>query len=815
MAKYYISSGNVANNITVTNGARMYISNGGIANNTTVDYYGSMYISSGGEANNTTLGSKGILFVYSGGVANGTTINSSGVMHISSTGVVSGTTVNSGGRMIINMGATATDICVAAGGKLTITIAPDTYIQGTSAGSAFEVKNAQITGHTVNNGSMNIRSGGMANSTTVNSSGVIWLDPAGVANNTTLNCGGSMYISSGGTANNTQVNSGCSMTVNSYSVANSTTVNSGGIMIIYSRGRADTAAVNSGGTMYISNGATAVGIVENGGYVSAGYNANVTFASNIVSGLNLSGDMTVHRNTVAHNTTVNSGGRIIIYNGGVANSTAVRNCGSMYISSGGAHRGSLQIVSGAVVSAYSGSVIDFTLSNRTTADPALINNLALISGAPNYTITVSNKQIAGNYKLAEGASGFNNSVSIYADGVALGNVSVGNTFTAGDKTVYELQNNAGSLSLTVKSAEIARNSKNFAYCGNLDGSISESTKTAVRDGSFKRFYGGNYVEKNREFVDITGSVDLTVTNGTFSSVVAAGDHVVDGIVTRTGAISTTINGGTFSNNVAGGMCLDIATGNSGMVMAATGDINLTIAGGTFAKRIFGGNISSKASNSGKMEVIGNINLVLDATEANITIGENIAAGNSGYGWVRGDVTVTLKKSANFNLTMNGMLSGAGEGAVYTVTSDGKRTPTSYVEGERTLVLDGYNGNFDGTIFMFETLEVKNSTAINFTNAKLYTGDISSWDLEYGSTVTGLQRNTFDGDTLNLDLTGWDGSSDWEVLAGTAETFTDLSEAAKVTLGTQTASWDGSAWVSTDYKLSVDEQENKLVLAAIA
>ena len=71
------------------------------------------------------------------------------------------------------------------------------------------------------------------------------------------------------------------------------------------------------------------------------------------------------------------------------------------------------------------------------------------------------------------------------------------------------------------------------------------------------------------------------------------------------------------------------------------------------------------------------------------------------------------------------------------------------------------------------------------------------------------------DTLNFDLTGWDGSTGWEVLAGTAETFADLSEAAKVTLGGQTASWNGAAWVSTDCKLAVDDQENKLVLTAIA
>ena len=485
----------------------------------------------------------------------------------------------------------------------------------------------------------------------------------------------------------------------------------------------------------------------------------------------------------------------------------------MYIANDGMHRGSLQIASGAVVSAYSGAVIDFTLTDRNTGDSALINDLALVKGAPAYSVTVAASQDKGIYKLAENASAFTGSITLNVGDSAAGTLNIGNSITVGD-TAYRLDSADGALLFSI-SGLVTVNNKNFAYGGSIDSALEDNTVLFVDSGSFKRFYGGNYVDKNRQFVDIGGSVDLTVNGGSFSSVVAAGDHVIDGIVTRFETISTTINGGTFSNNVAGGMCLDIASGNTGMVMAATGDINLTIAGGTFAKRIFGGSISSKAAQSGKMEVIGNINLVLDATEENITIGENIAAGNSGYGWVRGDVTVTLKKAANFNLTMNGMLSGATEGAVYTVTPDGKRTPTSYVEGERTLVLDSYVGDFNGTIFMFENLEVKNNTAMNFTNAKLYTGDISSWDLEYGSTVTGLQRNSFDGDTLDFDLTGWDGSSEWEVLAGTAETFADLSEAASVTLGGQTASWNGAAWVSTDYKLAVDDQENKLILTAIA
>ena len=124
-----------------------------------------------------------------------------------------------------------------------------------------------------------------------------------------------MYISSGGTANSTTVNSGGSIHISNGVTANSTTV-------------------NSSGRMYISSGGTATNIVENGGHVWVYDGANVTFASNTISGLTLSDDMTVHSNTVAINTTVNYYGYMYIYSGGTANSTTI-NDGEMYIYSGG------------------------------------------------------------------------------------------------------------------------------------------------------------------------------------------------------------------------------------------------------------------------------------------------------------------------------------------------------------------------------------------------------------------------------------------------------------------------------------------------
>jgi autotransporter passenger strand-loop-strand repeat protein len=78
-----------------------------------------------------------------------------------------------------------------------LTVAPDTYIQGTSAGSAFLVKNAFISDYTVKFGSWISVSSGTANYTNVNG-GSMSIRSGGTANHTTVNFGGRLGIASGG-----------------------------------------------------------------------------------------------------------------------------------------------------------------------------------------------------------------------------------------------------------------------------------------------------------------------------------------------------------------------------------------------------------------------------------------------------------------------------------------------------------------------------------------------------------------------------------------------------------------------------------------
>ena len=147
-----------------------------------------------------------------------------------------------------------------------------------------------------------------------------------------------------------------------------------------------------------------------------------------------------------------------IFSGGIVNNTTVNSAGSMYISSGGIHRGDLQIESGAIVSAYSGAIIDFTLTDRTVNDGYLINNLSLIKGTPTYTITVSEDQTLGIYKLAQGAESFTGSITVKNEsGTSYGSITVNGNALAYGNFVYSLIQSNGNLLLNKTSIQVNSN----------------------------------------------------------------------------------------------------------------------------------------------------------------------------------------------------------------------------------------------------------------------------------------------------------------------------------------------------------------------
>lgn len=292
---------------------------------------------------------------------------------------------------------------------------------------------------------------------------------------------------------------------------------------------------------------------------------------------------------------------------------------------------------------------------------------------------------------------------------------------------------------------------NYLYAGNgnLDATGSGDSVLVIEGGTFNRVYGGNRIEA--DFAVNSGDITLNISGGEFNSVVSGSGHVTSGYARRSGEINVSISGGTFHTTVAGGICLE--TNEVYDVVYTIGSINFEISGGTFEYHIYGGNVSAKAARSSQTFVDGDINLTIDASQnaVNIIDGCNVVAGSSGYGTVVGNVNVTIKGD---KLNFNGTFSGGSEGAHYYIGADGSRTCNSYIDGTRSVTFSNFNGNFDGRIVVFENISFVDNSNVVFTNTGLSLSDISEWNFEFGSSVSGLTTNDFTGDTMNLDLTGW-------------------------------------------------------------
>ena len=467
--RFGIGTGDVLNNAIVEGEGHLIVSEGGIASNTTIERYGFLTVSEGGMANNTILkdgtNEDGGIEICEGGMANGTTV-SGGWLFVKG-GSANGVNVCENGRILISSGATVTGLDIADGCEMNLHVAPDTYVQGTSAGAAFELKNAVISGFTVNGrNDIEVENGGIMNDATVNEFGYLWIESGGTASSVMVNSGGSFVIASGASAtgitltegasfsfsvasdtyiqgtsagsafemkeasisafainagivyvydggimedaivnsngmlfvrggvSNTTVSSGGNFGVSSGAVANGNTVEYGGWMAVYrgatatdinvaeggelgfyvapdtyvqgsyagssfemadayisgyaintgnylrvESGIAEDVTINPGGALQIFSGGSALQVRENGGYVYDGnreYEEHLTFVPNAFSGLVLEGkSATVHSGTTANSTTVNYDGRLIVYENGLVNSVVVNSGGELQVNGGG------------------------------------------------------------------------------------------------------------------------------------------------------------------------------------------------------------------------------------------------------------------------------------------------------------------------------------------------------------------------------------------------------------------------------------------------------------------------------------------------
>ena len=362
----YVFSGGIVNS-TIVNGGGVYVSSGGTASSVALNSSGHLSVSSGGTAvgisaeegamldlevaPNTYIQGEsngsafeiadgiasslvvdsGTLYVGSGGTATNITVNSAGTVDVGSGGTATNIIVNSDGWLDFSSGGTATGILVEEGGILHLNITRETYFQGISAGSAFEMKDAYISGFTItNNGMMEIYWGGRADST-VNLAGGMMVGYDGVVNHTIIESEGWMEV--WGYANSTTINFGGWVEIYE-NLADNTTVNSDGTLMVAGEGIAKGTVVNSGGGLEVFNNGVVSGTTINGGWMCVNSYGGET-ATAVETIVNADGELIVFAGGTAESTVINSDGGLIVFSDGVANDTIVTFGGMFFVSSGG------------------------------------------------------------------------------------------------------------------------------------------------------------------------------------------------------------------------------------------------------------------------------------------------------------------------------------------------------------------------------------------------------------------------------------------------------------------------------------------------
>lgn len=337
-----------------------------------------------------------------------------------------------------------------------------------------------------------------------------------------------------------------------------------------------------------------------------------------------------------------------------------------------------------------------------------------------------------------------------------------------------------------------------------------ATATAVA------IFGGNQIAAGTSSVTLTGGCTTTVSGGIYSNFITGADYITAGDVTRTGDVSLSISGGSFANIVSGG--LNFRSTDVNQNGALTGDVSLNISGGTFSKYIYAGNMAPNAATAPRTQLIGNTELVLDASVNNIKIDSNqVFAGSYGAGTVTGNTSVTIKGYGS-KLTFDGGLSGASQSAFFTGDKSDIANYTFYVGGTKSLSFEGFTGDFNAALVCFNSVSFYNNSDVKLTAQGSYLAIASNWSFEYGSSAQmDAGTNNFTGDTLNFDLLSWDGSNSWEVFSGSSAVLTGWNDAStKVYFGNEQATWNAAetAWmtgVDHGYKLALEGQS--LVLGA--
>jgi len=507
---YNVNNGEILDSPDILNTGIVYVNNGGSATNAVIHDGGVEYILAGGtdmdagvSAGGTIHANTGRLFrtkvnnggivsgigaaIYSAVVNNGGSMALSGYVHqtsgLVSRGHVESTVVEAGGVMTLEKFAACSKTTISGG---TLLASSGTEANGvTTTDGYILVDTASAYNVTMSGGSMLVRGNGVLDPGLVENltqrSGVVWVEAGGVVSNADI-INGTVRVYKGGHLEGSVVRESGTVYLDggeqhggivhgnetiredgtAYNVNFGKRVDVQGKAINCNLGRGS-AVISSGGffsgTANVSSGSFGEFIVLSGG--TAKVNKVTGWANAIISGgvmdvsagkvewvylKDLGGTFNLGSRASTGSANVVSG---VLNVEGVLRNAGVSSGGSVHIADGGVITGKFQIANGAIVTADAGATVDFDISDISAGQNAILSNLTLISGTPNYSLTVGENQAVGTYKLAGGAAGFNKTLTVKdSAGTDLGTLAVDGDVVGYNGKVYGLKLTDDTLTVT-------------------------------------------------------------------------------------------------------------------------------------------------------------------------------------------------------------------------------------------------------------------------------------------------------------------------------------------------------------------------------
>ena len=313
----------------------------------------------------------------------------------------------------------------------------------------------------------------------------------------------------------------------------------------------------------------------------------------------------------AHRTTVNPGGRVTVGYAGLVNSFALNSGGTMHLSAGAKATGLITIENGAYFYADPDTIFNFDLSGLSPDNSAPVNGLSFVQGAPTFTLTVTGTLDEGTYKVAEGAAGFDKTITVVnTSGRALGTVAVADGTRSIAGRDYTLTLTDGSLCIT-----LGTRPEGFDLTNDLNKTYDVAAGTVIN--------GMNIIKGGK--LNVYGVTSDTTINSGGSLIVFDGGSANEATVSRYGYMYVSSGGSATGAtiNSAGGMY--VSSGGS-----AT-DTTVNWRGGLYVRK-------DASADGVTVNALGGLFVSAGGTATNVRE-------NGGDVWVEDGATVTFIKNA--------------------------------------------------------------------------------------------------------------------------------------------------------------------------